>query len=322
MSEQATMFLNDLSVVDHAYIDLTGNVVGGSYNPSFLVSGKIDPVEKVVVDFSTIKKTLKKLIDHNDTGFDHKCWVIEGMSKCKIEVDGSVVTDYSLLDSDHFNTTAVVKITTQSLIMTAPKNAFKFIPKLDGYENYCIESSGKWFERYLNELFAPDNITVVCNNNVHIHTYLDTDDHPAAYFTYVHGLKDSTSWGCQNLAHGHLSFIQLQSTSGAEVERELALKIADDLDRTVFINSANIVPSTEPNEERSTTIRYTTPRGEFMGLYREHMNGHKVRVLDTETTIEFLIDYIRTTYAAELNAAGVSGLFVSEGLSKGAYVKL
>lgn len=319
MSEQATMFLNDLSVVDHAYVNYNGNVIGGSYNPSFLVTGKIDPVEKVVVDFSTVKKTLKQMIDHNETGFDHKCWIIEGMSRCAVKVDGEVVTDYTLLDSDHFSSTAVVQIITPSLNMTAPKNAFKFIPRLTNYENYCTESAGKWFERYLNELFAPDGIVVECNNNVHIHTYLDQEQHPAAYFTYVHGLKDSTSWGCQNLAHGHLSFIQLESDAGAHVEQSLALKIADDLNRTVFINKANVIEPAEPSE--TTTIRYTTPRGEFIGSYKDlPADGHKVRVLETETTVEFLISYIKATYADELKVAGIKALYVSEGLTKGAYI--
>src|SRR5574343_1490291 len=82
---KSSIFLSDLTVVDHAYINSQGQVIGGSFNPGFIVSGEVDPVEKVVVDFSTIKKDVKYSIDkhiddYHHNGFDHKIWFIEGYS--------------------------------------------------------------------------------------------------------------------------------------------------------------------------------------------------------------------------------------------------
>ena len=67
-----TMFFSQPTVIDHAYIDQEGRVVGGSFNPDFLVTGEIDPKEKVVIDFGTGKKQIKALIDHKEFGYDHK----------------------------------------------------------------------------------------------------------------------------------------------------------------------------------------------------------------------------------------------------------
>lgn len=322
MTDTSTMFLNDLSVVDHAYVDAHGNKIGGSFHPCFLVAGKIDPVEKVVVDFSTIKKRMKQMIDDDQLGFDHKCWIIEDVSLATIEIDGERVTDFSLLDSDHFDFKAEVILTTPKLTMKAPKDAFKFVPKIEGCENYSIENAGAWFERYLNELFAPENITVECRNTVNLHTYIPTDQHSAAYFTYAHGLKDSTSWGCQNLGHGHLSFIQVVSNAERDVEDQVVAKIAEDLNYTVFVNSHNIVEDITTDE--LTAIKYETGRGKFVGIYKTGGDERrmKIRILDTETTIEFLVDYIKDKYADKLSSIGATGIFVSEGLSKGAYVEL
>ena len=77
---RSTMFLSDVTVLDHAYIDDSGFIVGGSFHPCFNVSGEIDGTEQVVVDFSAIKKQIKALIDSKETGYDHKLWIIEGFS--------------------------------------------------------------------------------------------------------------------------------------------------------------------------------------------------------------------------------------------------
>jgi hypothetical protein len=74
--KKSTMFLANLSVVDHAVLIPEGLIRGNSHNPSFEVSGVVDEVENVVCDFSTIKKRMKQLIDDHDMGFDHKCWIL------------------------------------------------------------------------------------------------------------------------------------------------------------------------------------------------------------------------------------------------------
>lgn len=75
---QSTLFIGNLTTIDYAYIHPTRYTIkGGSLNLSVEVTGDIEPVENVVVDFGTIKKKIKSLIDDKEEGFDHKLWVPE-----------------------------------------------------------------------------------------------------------------------------------------------------------------------------------------------------------------------------------------------------
>lgn len=296
--DTACMFLNNLSVVDHAYIDQYGGIIGGSFNPSFLVEGDIDPIEKVVVDFSTIKKDIKKIIDDRDYGFDHKLWFIEGFSQgtCEIE-DGRV------------------NLETNHAILNLPLDAIKIIKgKNPSYETRWI---GDVFAAHVREHLLPKykNIKVYCNNNIDAHLY-DSRSKNISYFSYVHGLKDSTSYGCQNIAHGHLSYVQLFSEQNQSPQvLGLQSKIASDLNGMIFIKHENLIADTGSQFE----IGYkTSQRGNFYAK----IYGQRYIVLETETTIEFLADYIKNKYNKELIQVGCTSFFVSEGLSKGAYQQI
>lgn len=308
--EQATMFLNDLSVVDHAFIDKEGNVIGGSFNPSFLVGGRIDPIEKVVVDFSTVKKQLKNVIDHKQHGFDHKLWVIEGVSNCSIQSGDIVFTEYSeMINIDNDD---IVIIKTPNAKLTVPRSAIKFIQtqQYSVVAEYNIEQVGSWFGTYLNSAFP--ELQIQCKNNINAHVYYPTNE--IHYFSYAHGLKDSTSWGCQNIAHGHLSFIQAISLTDQSKADEVAAFIAKELDCTMFINKANVLSQ----YDNKIAIGYDShSRGRFEANYT-NTSKQKCVVLETETTIEFLVEYIASTYKPALQFANVTELYVSEGLSKGA----
>lgn len=315
--DQATMFLCDVSVVDHAYIDNRGLVIGGSFHPSFLVSGNIDPEEKVVVDFSTIKKQLKKEIDDDAVGFDHKCWIIEGYSDIvSMAIDGKEVTFAELNAPDDGNGIywdETINIITSACSFVAPRSAFKFIQTQHMVNPvYSTEHAGQFMEEYLNKYFNQYGITVKCKNSERVHHY--RTGVAMSTFRYTHGLKDSTSWGCQNLAHGHYSFIELNAYFEEEEDQSLTQSIADHLDNAVFINRENIV-----NEcDKFIEIEYTSERGHFWAQYCKGAN--KIIVLDTETTVEYLIEYVATEFKEDLNRLCISELFVSEGLSKGAYM--
>jgi 6-pyruvoyl-tetrahydropterin synthase len=292
---KSSIFLADISVVDHAYITDTGTVNGGSFNPGFIVTGNVDNKEKVVVDFSTIKKSIKTSIDkhmHDPklNGFDHKIWWIEGYSYGSIE---------KIENTDRY------KISTPFVTAELPSDAVKII-SIDSFSrttpSYNVNYIGEMFEKFiaseLNVIYPDVNITVSCYNNTNIH--LIEQNTPLCTFTYSHGLKDSTSYGCQNILHGHLSFIQLSN-------EELTVKIANDLNGAVFINCENIINEDEIN----ITIAYTTQRGYFIATYNKV--AHNIIVLDTETTIEFIAEYVKNKY-------NITDFFISEGLSKGTYI--
>lgn len=315
------LFLNDLTVVDHAYIDDEGRIVGGSFHPCFEVSGTPDPVEKVVVDFSAIKHDIKELIDQHvfsmsNNGFDHKVWVIEGFSKTTNMTMVGKVND------------ARATIVTPVLSLSLPLDAVKFVDRVEGltpdYTNdYIGAAFAAFIQPRLREKYPNVDITVECINTQHTHIADSDVARHQKKFRYVHGLKDSTSYGCNNIAHGHGSFIattlqsprfMYQDTNHA-AESLLAL-IAGELDNTVFVRQDNVVDMTD----ELLTIEYTTPRGTFE-MVVDH-TVHKVVILNTETTVEFLAQYVNTRFGSLMREAGMSDFYISEGLSKGAVVLL
>lgn len=305
---RSTMFLNDLTVVDHAYIDDRGCIVGGSFNPCFEISGTPDPIENVVVDFSTIKKDIKDIIDRHsfnvsDNGFDHKVWVIEGYSH---------VTNVLVMGGGDTEVTIV----TPHLSVSLPGDAVKIIPAIESMEpNYTYEYIGAAFaaqvQRHLELLYPKINIEVTCTNTEHIHTPTSRVGWNARRFRYVHGLKDSTSYGCKNIAHGHGSFISSNNDSHGLLDL-----IAMELDNTIFVRQDNIKRLTAEADRNELYIGYTTPRGSFDMVI--DTQAHKVVVLNTETTVEFLAAYVKDRFGSLMLAAGMSSFCISEGLSKGA----
>ena len=313
---RSAMFLSDLTVVDHAYIDDHGKLIGGSFNPSFIVSGEVDEVEHVVVDFSTIKKDIKGLIDHNDFGFDHKLWIIDGWSHATIELMDNIGEDRYL-------------ITTPFNEFNVPVNAVKVIDRSDA-SSYNVEEIGKAFEFFvageLNRMYPDVEIHVSCINNTNRHTIADDEagNLHTTEFRYAHGLKDSTSWGCQNIAHGHLSFVQVlnfnHNITGLLNLRCAIIDLAKE--NIIFVKRENVVVE---NEDNLYVSYQSHSRGPFSAtLGKEHQN---IIVLDTETTIEHLVDFIADRLSDELQALVKADndpliLFVSEGLSKGACVRI
>lgn len=86
------------------------------------------------------------------------------------------------------------------------------------------------------------------------------------------------------------------------------------MSNSLFINKENIIAETPEN----LTIEYVTPRGRFWAEYNKSLT--KIEVLETETTIEFIAEWFVNKNRQILEDAGVSRVFVSEGLSKGAVV--
>lgn len=275
-----SIFLNDVTCIDHGYLNDQGFIEGRSFLLDVIVTGDIPDsnAEQVVIDFSKCKKLIKQCIDDNETGFDHKCWV----------------KDYQyedLLDG-------YIEIKSNSTQAVVPKNAIK--------ETNNFESDIKnQLESFLQSKYPDIDITI----EIKLKDYIEESEYPRVYFNYSHGLKNSSSWGCQNLLHGHTSFIELYS------DTHIDTRLLDDFDKVslMFIYKDNIIF----DKNGIMIISYVTERGTF------HLNidknkydsfGIYVIILDTETTIENLIDYVERI----VKTSSTNWLKVSEGLQKGA----
>jgi len=295
---KSTIFLNNITVIDHAYIDNTGAVVGGSYNASFLVSGEVTTNEKVVADFSTIKKDIKLIIDRHSfdltvNGFDHKLWIIDGYSNIK------KFFGYKQVDGNY------IHIETDYVTLGMPLNSIKRFNSNDYNSSKLELVLSKFITEQLNKLpcYKLINLDIKCYLNI-IANHPISDTSNIAYFRYVHGLRYSSSYGCRNLNHGHLSYIITN-------DKHLSLKIADDLNKAVFINIDNIVEKSNSHVKVKYALDFNEDERVFSTTY--NLENNKIIILDTETTIEFLGQYIKDRY--QINHP----IFISEGLSKGSY---
>lgn len=302
MTKRSTMFLNNVTAIDYSYIDETGWVQGGSLNPHFTVSGEIDPVENVVIDFSTVKKIMKEVIDGKETGFDHKLWFVEAVSQGKV-----------------IETEDGYRVETAKVTIEVPKNALKVIPTLDESYHIFDREVGAAIEREvaaeLNHLYPTANIEVAVQLKPEFigSSFTSAGMHP---FRYVHGLKNSTSWGCQNIAHGHYSYISAD-TQDEFATNLLLSKIANYFDNAVFIWKENC-KETDDN----IYVHYETERGKFKMVIDKKHPYTKSIFMNEETTVENIVEMIGKQFMNELLEAGVIDLFVSEGLNKGAVYSL
>jgi hypothetical protein len=282
--------MNELSVIDHAFIDEDGLIRGGSFMFSCVVTGIVKGAEAVVVDFSTIKKDIKNIIDGHDieqgqrNGFDHKLLI------------------FGTANSDYYYNEKYFTIQTPSLLATVPRDAVKIEAS---YDKYSIENVEKAIKRQLtlllSEKYRELKIEVNCRLSERIVT---SSDLPHILFRYVHGLKNSTSYGCISPVHGHLSFIQSEALRNDVIRKQTQ----DFLKNAIFVMKENIISQ----DDKTVLIGYNhRNRGTFKLLLKKEL--YNIIILDSETTVEYLAEFIKK----EVMRTDLE-VFVSEGLTKGA----
>lgn len=282
---QSSIFLRNITCLDHAYIDNQGLVHGMSYHISATVTGKVESEESVVVDFSRCKKLLKSYIDDPIMGFDHKLLIYPNS---KVEF----LPRYDNPDELH--------IVTPYFTTICPRDSIRVLEGKHELSEYLTEK--------LQEDFPDLDITVTT------HAREDGFTEFGTYFRYSHGLKNSSSWGCQNQNHGHLSFVEVlkhKDDGSIHGDSELQRIIADYLDETVFINHENVIYA----DPGVIVIQYKSKgRGVFTSTYQTPI---KWKILKSETTIEYIIEHVREKFIDELHG---HTLRISEGLAKGAEI--
>ena len=283
MSKQASLFFRNVSVVDHGYIDEEGRVIGGSYFPNVIISGKVTEDENVVIDFSKGKALIK---DAFDEIMDHKIWIVEGYSNAEVRED--------INNKDNY------------LIKTPVMESS--IPKWRVFQMKKTDTFSRLIEEYLKQHGLDVKVEVEMSENT-FSTQLNNT------FRYSHGLKNSSSQGCKNPNHGHLSFIELEGDNEYK-KLKVKNKIIDELDKVVFIFNENIVYE----DSDIIKIEYAVDNEQFKNTYLK--KGNKIIISEEETTAENLINLIAKRYNKELKEAGITKLLLSEGLQKGSALDL
>ncbi|MDD5150847.1 MAG: hypothetical protein PHC28_10295 [Flavobacterium sp.] len=290
---KSTMFLRNITQIDFGYITNDGFLKGLSFNLSVEVTGSIETHEQVVVDFSTIKKDIKELVDSSSKGVDHK-----------------------LLLPFHADSVEYIKskegyigIITDSIQFEIPLNAITYIEDTSDIQKNLKSHLEQYLYRELKELHA-NLYAIECFLNVE--EFSEIDNVNLGKFTYNHGLKNSSSWGCQNIGHGHLSWIEYKQIFYDEYSQYVLKTILNDVDNAIFIFNENILI----NDDENIIIKYSTIRGDFFASIKK--SKYNIIIMNKETTIENILDYIVETYDLQNKLKGIDKIFISEGLSKGA----
>lgn len=271
---ESSIEFRNLTCLDHAYVNRKGMIVGGSYHVSVTVTGQISEDEHVVLDFSAGKKQIKEVIDDSNIGYDHKLIIFPDSDvKTNNIIDGKII-----LESPYFT----AEVPWDSIQFSISRSLVSTLEELLKYKfpnlSFKISLSSLGFTR------------------------------SDAYFNYVHGLKNSSSFGCQNIHHGHTSFVEVIGANNIR-DKEAEFKVANLFDKQILLFRENIV---DIKEDEISIVVDTNLRGTMKATYK---NSHNWIIMDTETTIEFMVEYAAKTLYNDLRG---KKLFISEGLQKGA----
>lgn len=300
----ATMFFDSVTDLDCAVIS-EGRIIGKSLRISAEVTGPVATEEQVVIDFSACKKEMKRLIDDAETGLDHKFIYtkhdLNSLTGVNAETPSGKATNYiygnEFKASGDSNTSILLKSDYADIEMAI----------LDDIETLLETGLAKLVG------LSVDEISV----RVDAHSTSITDTATRFPFNYVHGLKNSTSYGCQNIIHGHSSFIEALDDHNVPMNVEVLVEAL------CFAKDSSFVVTTSDNAvnevDGSLSIEY---KSKGRGVFKMNTSQPHWVLSYPDTTVENLAHFIAYTHRADLALQGISKIRVSEGLSKGAVVDL
>ena len=256
----AKLFVEALTVIDCALLDCDRGLIGESWIVDLELGGELDN-QGMVLDFSTVKKQIKQLIDAE---VDHRLLVptrAEALTLTKTANSTEIV----------FNSRV------GGIVHHSPGEAICTInaARIDQ------QTVTDFLHQLLRERL-PSNITS-------IGLVLRTEATDEAYFHYCHGLKKHDG-NCQRIAHGHRSRIEINIDGKRDpaMEREWANRWRD-----IYI--ATTEDETTLNNGQ-TNLRYQAVQGEFQLA----LNPERVYWITGDSTIErlaqHLADQCKSTY--------------------------
>lgn len=276
------LFVDNLTVIDFAYLDPNRGLVGESWIADVVLGGELDE-QGMVFDFSNVKRTIKRVIDER---VDHRLVVPRGY-------DGLTWTEE---EPDTFTWT----LTDGSRIVhRSPDEAVVWLSS----ERVLPSAVAALLERELMAVL-PGNVT-----DVEVHLREDVIEGP--YYHYVHGLKKHLG-NCQRIAHGHRSPIRIDRNDHRDYELE---KRWATLWRDIYVGSEEDVTQRWVAEDgvAYVTFEYEANQGEFALTLPER----RVYMLATDTTVELIAAHMADQLKAEFPGDAIR-VKAYEGVGKGA----
>ena len=273
------LFVEQLTVIDCAYLDVSRGLVGESWIVDVELHGDLDE-QSMVLDFGDVKKRLKRAIDGS---VDHTLLVPKLAPELTLEHrgDDDVELLYRAASGDIEHRSPAVAV---SLVEAATIDA-----------------------QAVTDYLLPHLKAVVPANVAEIRLNLRPERIDGAYYHYVHGLKKHAGQ-CQRIAHGHRSRIEIRvdGIRSQSLETALATRWAD-----IYLATREDLIATGNGRLR---FAYRSPEGHFELALPEN----RVELIDSDTTVEKLADWIANRTIGNVKGGQAVQVKAYEGVMKGA----
>lgn len=246
------LFVEQLTVLDFAYLDPQRGLVGQSWIVDVELEGELDR-QSMVLDFGEVKRSLKRVIDNS---VDHTLLVPERAAETRvIEVGGALEVRFgsALGLIEHLS----------------PRCAVTRLPARTIEPRAVAE--------HLVQLVQP----VVPGSVRRVGFQLREEAITGPSYHYVHGLKKHQGH-CQRIAHGHRSRIEVR-TQGRR-DDELEQRIAQDWSDIYLGTREDVI---EQGEGR-IRFGYDAPEGRF----ELELPASRVDFLETDSTVERIAEHL------------------------------
>lgn len=276
------LFVDNLTVIDFAYLDASRGLVGESWIVDVVLGGELDD-QGMVFDFSNVKRTIKRVIDER---VDHRLVIPGGYSGLEWSEDEPDSFLWHLKDGRY-------------IVHRSPDEAVVWL------------SSDRVVPSAVASLLEQELRAVLPANVTDVEITLREDVIEGAYYHYVHGLKKHLG-NCQRIAHGHRSPIRIDRNGHRD--RDLENRWAK-LWQDIYVGSEEDVTQRWVTENGTAyvTFEYEANQGEFALTLPER----RVYMLDSDTTVELIAAHIAEQLKAEF-PEDIIRVKAYEGVGKGA----
>jgi len=275
------LFIDNLTVIDFAYLDASRGLVGESWIVDIILGGELDE-QGMVFDFGNVKRTIKRVIDER---VDHRLVIPRGYSGLQWDQTDPQAFAWTLTDgtviSHRSPDEAVVWLSSEQLVPSA-----------------------------VADLLQQELRAVLPGNVTDIAIRLREEIIEGAYYHYVHGLKKHRG-NCQRIAHGHRSSIRIDRNG--QRDRHLEHHWAG-LWQDIYVGTREDITRRWVAEDGTGYIRfeYEAEQGEFSLTLPEK----RVYMLDSDTTVELIAAHIADRLKTDFPADAIV-VRAYEGVGKG-----
>ncbi|MDR3416480.1 MAG: 6-carboxytetrahydropterin synthase [Nevskia sp.] len=272
------LFVEQLSVIDCAYLDAQRGLVGESWIVDIELEGELDG-QSMVLDFGEVKRRLKRALD---ASADHTLVVPARHPQLELQRGGERV----------------------GLLFRGPADGpiehhapLQALTLLDA-ETVDAASLAAHLGRVLAEEVPP--------NVAQVRLKLRNEVIDGAYYHYTHGLKKHAGF-CQRIAHGHRSRLQIRRGGGRDAELEAAWARRW---RDIYLGTRE-----DLRQRQNGRLRFAYAAAE--GVFELELPESRCDLLDADTTVERIAEHIAAATALQHPGTPVE-VRAYEGVMKGA----